>query len=59
VWRLFVLLRSPHFEIASVLVRLDHVARFIVNTAAVETTRSRNKNRARAATARAPIDVRY
>jgi hypothetical protein len=36
-WRLFVLLEiqhqscSPLFEIAFVLVRLDHVARFILN----------------------------
>jgi len=32
VWRLFVPPRSPLFEIARVLVRLDHVASFIVNT---------------------------
>jgi hypothetical protein len=37
VWRLFVWLEisnticSPHFEIARVLVRLDHVAGIIVN----------------------------
>jgi hypothetical protein len=32
VWQLFVLLqRSPLFEIALVLVRLDHVASVIVN----------------------------
>jgi hypothetical protein len=31
VWRPFVLLRSPLFEIALVLVRLDHVASVIVN----------------------------
>jgi hypothetical protein len=37
VWRLFVLLEMPNlirsrlFEIARVLVRLDHVACFIVN----------------------------
>jgi hypothetical protein len=36
-WRLFVWLEtqntigSPHFELARVLERLDHVARFIVN----------------------------
>ena len=31
-WPLFVfLLRSPFFEFARVLVRFDHVARFIVN----------------------------
>jgi hypothetical protein len=31
VWRLFVLLRSPFFELARVLVRLDHIANIIVN----------------------------
>jgi hypothetical protein len=30
-WRLFVLPRSPVFEIAFVLVRLNHVASVIVN----------------------------
>jgi hypothetical protein len=30
VWRLFVLPRSPRFELATVLVRVDHVASFIV-----------------------------
>jgi hypothetical protein len=30
-WRLFVSPRSPLFEIACVLVRFDHVARFVVN----------------------------
>jgi hypothetical protein len=31
VWRLFVSRRYGLFEIAGVLVRFDHVARFIVN----------------------------
>jgi hypothetical protein len=30
-WRLFVSPHSPLFELARVLVRLDHVASFIVN----------------------------
>jgi hypothetical protein len=31
-WRLFVLLALRFFEIADMLVRFDHVARFIVNS---------------------------
>jgi hypothetical protein len=31
VWRLFVLLRSPFFEFALMLVRFNHVARIIIN----------------------------